>query len=267
MPSVQVNGGSLAYEVVGDGPLVVCAPGMGDLRAQYRALTPRLLAAGYRVAVVDLPGHGDSTGGDTRPEAVGAALVAVARAEGGSAVLIGNSAAAASSVWAAADLQQAAKAVVLLGPVARDGLPTPVRLLMWAVLRVVLALPWGPQWWARAYDGLYKAGRPADHAAHLEAIAASAAAHGTGPTLAVGLASKAACTARAGEVRAPVLALLGSEDPDYNDVEAEASWLREALRAEVEVLAGVGHYPHLEVPEATATRVIDWMERVGCRAA
>lgn len=52
--------GRVAYEVAGDGPLVVLVPGMGDLRSAYRFLAPALLDAGYRVAATDLRGHGDS---------------------------------------------------------------------------------------------------------------------------------------------------------------------------------------------------------------
>ena len=39
--------GRVAYEVSGDGPLVVLVPGMGDLRAAYRFLAPALEEAGY----------------------------------------------------------------------------------------------------------------------------------------------------------------------------------------------------------------------------
>ncbi|MCG6958125.1 MAG: alpha/beta hydrolase, partial [Gemmatimonadetes bacterium] len=53
-------GGRIAYDVRGDGPLVACVPGMGELRSSYRFLTPALTAAGYRVATMDLRGHGDS---------------------------------------------------------------------------------------------------------------------------------------------------------------------------------------------------------------
>ena len=41
--------GRIAYDVQGSGPLVVCAPGMGDLRSVYRFFAPALVAAGYRV--------------------------------------------------------------------------------------------------------------------------------------------------------------------------------------------------------------------------
>jgi len=36
--------GRLAYEVTGtSGPLVICVPGMGELRQSYRLLTPLLV--------------------------------------------------------------------------------------------------------------------------------------------------------------------------------------------------------------------------------
>ena len=44
----------------GAGPLVVAVPGMGDLRSTYRHLAPALVDAGFRVATMDLRGHGDS---------------------------------------------------------------------------------------------------------------------------------------------------------------------------------------------------------------
>ncbi len=52
--------GRIAYDVTGEGPLVICAPGMGDVRQVYRFLVPRLVEAGYRVATMDLRGHGES---------------------------------------------------------------------------------------------------------------------------------------------------------------------------------------------------------------
>ena len=52
---LTVDGGTLAYELTGTaGPLVVLAHGMGDSREAYRFLVPGLLAAGYRVAAVEI---------------------------------------------------------------------------------------------------------------------------------------------------------------------------------------------------------------------
>ncbi len=52
--------GRIAYDVTGEGPLVVCVPGMGDLRSVYRFLVPELATVGFRVATMDLRGHGES---------------------------------------------------------------------------------------------------------------------------------------------------------------------------------------------------------------
>ena len=57
---VQTRDGELAVDVVGTGRLVVCASGMGDLRSSWRHVVPGLVEAGFRVATVDLRGHGDS---------------------------------------------------------------------------------------------------------------------------------------------------------------------------------------------------------------
>src|SRR6478735_9423416 len=52
--------GRIAYDVTGEGPLVACLPGMGELRSSYRHNVAALTDAGFRVATMDLRGHGDS---------------------------------------------------------------------------------------------------------------------------------------------------------------------------------------------------------------
>src|SRR3712207_1811225 len=75
--------GRLAYDETGDpaGPLVICSPGLGDLRSTFRGLAERLAAAGARVVTVDLRGHGESSTGwpDHSPAAVAGDLAALAR--------------------------------------------------------------------------------------------------------------------------------------------------------------------------------------------
>src|SRR3954463_7847098 len=95
--------GRIGYDVTGDGPLVVCLPGMGELRSSYRFTVPALVAAGFRVATMDLRGHGDSDATFTAYDDVAAGQDALALVEhlGGPAVLVGNSMAAGGAVWAA----------------------------------------------------------------------------------------------------------------------------------------------------------------------
>ena len=89
----DVAGGRIAYEVIGDGPLVVLSPGMADIRSTYRFLAPLIADAGYRVASVDLRGHGESSTDWASYNHVDTAgdLIAVIRKLGGPAVIVGQS--------------------------------------------------------------------------------------------------------------------------------------------------------------------------------
>jgi alpha-beta hydrolase superfamily lysophospholipase len=58
---LDVEGGRIAYDVTGSGPLVVLSHGIGDHRQAYRFLAPKLAQAGYRVVSADLRGHGESS--------------------------------------------------------------------------------------------------------------------------------------------------------------------------------------------------------------
>ena len=92
--------GRIAYDVTGSGPLVVAVPGMGDLRSSYRHLAPALVDAGFRVATMDLRGHGDSDTTFTAYDNPGVAsdISALIEHLGGPALVIGNSMGAASAV-------------------------------------------------------------------------------------------------------------------------------------------------------------------------
>ncbi|OUC04926.1 hypothetical protein RY27_30400, partial [Litorilinea aerophila] len=119
---LDVADGFLAYDDQGEGPLVVCVPSMGDLRAEYRYLVPQLVDAGYRVVTLDVRGHGESSVGwtDYSVAGVGSDLVALLRAlDGGPAVLVGTSMAAGAAVWAAAEAPELVAGLVLVGPFVR----------------------------------------------------------------------------------------------------------------------------------------------------
>ncbi|EFL37452.1 hydrolase, partial [Streptomyces griseoflavus Tu4000] len=118
---LTVDDGVIAYEVAGAGPLVVLAHGMGDSRAAYRAVIPRLVAAGHRVAAVDLRGCGES--GTDWPDwsraAVAGDLLALIRHLGGPAVLVGHSFSGGAATIAAAREPSLVSAVVELAPFTR----------------------------------------------------------------------------------------------------------------------------------------------------
>ena len=73
-------GGKVAYsDSGGSGPIVICVPGIGDTRAEYRFLAPVLERAGYRVIAMDPRGMGESsvTFEDYSAAAVGADMAAL----------------------------------------------------------------------------------------------------------------------------------------------------------------------------------------------
>ena len=86
-------GGRVAYDVAGDGPLVILVPGVGDLRSSYRFVTPSLREAGYRVACTDMRGHGesDTTFASYGDEDTAEDITALISEIGGPAVVVGNS--------------------------------------------------------------------------------------------------------------------------------------------------------------------------------
>jgi pimeloyl-ACP methyl ester carboxylesterase len=72
---VDIEGGRIAYDVTGSGPLVVLSHGIGDRRPVYRFLAPKLAQAGYRVVSADLRGHGESSIGWKSPDQVAALVI------------------------------------------------------------------------------------------------------------------------------------------------------------------------------------------------
>src|SRR5580658_4832129 len=115
--------GKIGYDVAGAGPLVILVPGMGDLRATYRFLAPALRDSGYRVASVDLRGHGDS---DTTFASYGDVetagdVIALIEQLGGPAVVVGNSMGAGAAVLVAAERPDLVTGLVLVGPFVRNG--------------------------------------------------------------------------------------------------------------------------------------------------
>src|SRR3954467_10842380 len=94
---------------------------MGDSRHSYRFIVPALVAAGYRVANVDIRGCGDSSldwDGYSRTD-IASDLVAVVRHLGGPAVIIGQSISGGAATIAAATAPDLINGVIELAPFTR----------------------------------------------------------------------------------------------------------------------------------------------------
>lgn len=257
---LQRHEGTIAYDVSGTGPLVVCVPGMGDLRSSYRTLVPALVQAGYRVAAMDLRGHGDSSIGFSTydEDAIAGDVLALVSELGGPAYLVGNSLGGDAAVRATAQQPDAVAGLVLLDAVLHEGGPAVLRL----VFRAVLAKPWGPALWAWYYRSLFKGSKPADLDAHVDAIRTSQREPGRFRAFQL--------TARATHegtdellpaLQTPTLVVAGSKDPDLGDARAEAQRQADALHGEVLVIDGAGHYPHVETPNQVVPEVAAFLDR------
>ncbi len=257
-PSAFMHEGKrIVYEDSGgEGPVVLCVPGLGDTRGQFRFLAPRLVGEGYRVIAVDPRGQGDSdTGWDAYgAHTLGDDLVALIRHLDLQDVrIIGNSAGAAVGAWVAAELPETVRALVLIGPFVRD---VPLALHQRIMLRAAFAGPWAPAVWKSYYKGLYPSAPPADLEPYAEALAESLRDGGRLDALKqMMFTPKTRVAERLGEVRAPALVVMGALDPDFPDPSEEARLVAGLLRGEVAMIPAAGHYPHVEFPDDTFTAI------------
>lgn len=247
--------GRLAYDASGEGPLVVCLPAMGELRSSYRHLSPLLVASGFRVACLDLRGHGDSDSTFTSydDEALASDTLALVEELGGPAYVVGNSMGAGAAVIAAADRPDAVLGLVLLGPFVRN---PPVGRVGALLYRLMLTRPWGPAAFMAYYPKWTPGEKPTGYDEHRAAVAASLRRAGHWKAFArTARTSHAPAQARLGDVRAPAVVVMGTDDVDWKDPAAEAAWVGERLGASVLMAPGVGHYPQAQAPRLVADAV------------
>jgi pimeloyl-ACP methyl ester carboxylesterase len=259
---IERENGTVAVEVSGVGPLVVCVPGMGESRASFRHLTPGLVDAGYRVAVMDLRGHGDSSTGFAAyddPAAAGDVLAIIDALDDAPATVVGNSMGAAAAVLAAAEHGEAVGGLVLIGPFLRDHGSAAAKLLM----RLALTRPWGPAVWRGYYGSLFGQQTPADHDEHAQAALGLLQRPGRWSAFQkTARTSHALAEAALPRVSAPTLIVMGEADRDFGDPRAEAAWAAEALRGEVRMIQGAGHYPMGEQPEAVLATILPFLHAI-----
>jgi pimeloyl-ACP methyl ester carboxylesterase len=267
---LAVHGGRIAYEVAGFGPLIVLAHGMGDSRTAYRAVMPPLVAAGHRVAAVDLRGCGESSVGwpDYSRTAIAGDLLAVIDHLGGPATLVGHSISGGAATIAAAREPSQVTAVVELAPFTRKQSTRLRDLRVKRVRRSMLALlglgAFGSVASFRSYlDVAYPGVRPADWAQRLDRI--DATLHEPGRKKAMQAMLRSAPTdagAQLAHVPCPVLVVMGTLDPDWADPHAEGAAILDALPprlGRLEMIQGAGHYPHDQFPDQVTSLVLAFL--------
>jgi pimeloyl-ACP methyl ester carboxylesterase len=261
---LAVKGGRIAYEITGSGPLVVCIPGMGDLRSSYRHLVPLLVAAGYRVVTTDLRGHGDS---DTTFTSYGNQetaddIEALLDHLGSSAVVAGNSMGAAVGVLLAAKRPELIDGLALLSPFVRNGRVNPALALL---MRVLLAPAFAAATWKGYLPTLNAGHKPDDFAEYLASVNAAMKRPGYARAFSrlAATLDHSAAEAALPSVHTPVVVIMGELDPDFTpDASAEAEWIGEQLDGTVVMVPDAGHYPQSQQPDATAAALTEFLARV-----
>ena len=258
-------GGRISYEDGGgDGPLVIAAPGMGDVRGVYRHIGPKLTDAGLRLVTMDLRGMGESSvGWDDLSDAAVASdyLALIDELDAGPAILIGNSLSCASAVIAATDAPDKVAGIILIGPFVRV---VPTKWWQKAAFAATLAPPWGRSAWVAYYrKNLYPGPKPTDHDEYVAALSQNLSEPGRFASFR-GLAfnSHAESGRRLTKVTQPALVIMGTADPDFPDAIAEADQLGDLMGAEVLLVEGSGHYPQADDPDRVAPAIIDFVDRL-----
>jgi len=274
---LTIGEATIAYDLTGEGPLVVLAHGMGDSRHSYRFVAPALVEAGYRVANVDIRGCGDSSlgwDGYSRTHIAGD-LVALVRHLGGPAAIIGHSVSGGAATIAAATAPDLVSALVELAPFTRkqsislSGLLRIQRYRAGSTQLIKAGLLGSVPAWTKYLD-IAVPTKPADWDAELARIEAKLTEPGRMKTLqAMGRSTPSDAGARLGDVRCPVLVVEGNADPDWADPRAEGEKVVADLPdglGELAVIDGAGHYLHTEMPEKLLGLVLPFLARTTSRA-
>ena len=271
-----IEGGRIAYDVTGNGPLVVLSPGVGDRRQAYRFLAPKLAQAGYRVAVADLRGHGESsmgwksvTGKDviSRTDIAGD-LLALIRHLGGPGVIVGQSISGGAATIAAATDPELVIGIVEINPFTRvaktdlGALLSNRRYRRGTVRMGETMIFRSLRWWMSYLDVAYPT-KPADYAEYMAALRAKLTEPGRMAEFLKTLKTTPAdAEAQLPSVRCPALIIMGTEDPDFPDPRAEGEAVAAAMPAGLGTVAtidGAGHYPHAQYPDQVAALAIPFL--------
>jgi pimeloyl-ACP methyl ester carboxylesterase len=253
---------------------------MADTRSTYRFLAPLIADAGYRVASVDLRGCGRSStgwGSYTHADTAGD-LIQVMRKLGGPTVIVGHSFSGGATTIAAAAHSDLVSAIVEIDPFTRPPKLSVPALLSnahnyrrGALLLARFSLTGSVKAWSKYLDVAYPGRKPADWDIYLGALQANLREPGrieAAQKMFRSSATQKVAGARLADIRCPALVVMGRDDSDFPNPEAEAKAIVGLLPAglgQYEMVDNAGHYPHAQYPQQVAQAILAFLaER--CRA-
>jgi pimeloyl-ACP methyl ester carboxylesterase len=264
--SIKRPDGAVAYDIAGEGSLIVCVPGLGELRSSYRFIAPMLRAGGYRVALMDLRGHGDSDAGFRSYgfEATASDVRALVEELGGPAIIVGNSLAAASAVLVAAVRRDLVSGLVLLGPYVDD---SDAPWLKRAFFKVSTAPPWGRAFWNFYQSRLYTGRRPDDFAEYRAAVNAALKRPGHAAAFARTSGTQPRVATRAlTSLQVPVLVVMGELNPASLGPPSRAQWIADQVGGRALMVPEAGHYPQAQRPDLVGPAIKEFADGLHGRA-
>jgi magnesium chelatase accessory protein len=254
----------------GAGPDIWMLHGAGASAHSFRALAPRIAAAGWRVSVPDLPGHGFTRMGGPRRSGLRPMAEDLARLMANMGrppvAVIGHSAGAALALDLACILDPAPRAIVTIN--AALGHFRGVAGWLFPMLARLLALsPLVPPVFARSTGAAQVARLLAGTGSEIDAegVALYARliarpAHVSGALEMMAQWRLDPLLGALGDIALPVLMLAGARDravpPEVSQTSA-----RRLPQAECATLAGLGHLMHEEAPEAVARLIVPFLAK------
>ncbi len=243
---------------VGDGPPLVLLHGLGGSLMTWQGVADPM-SQRHRVILVDLPGHGASSAPDPSdcdysPVALARAIAdAVAAVCDEPAVVAGHSLGGAVAALVATTSPHLVARLVLIDPAGAgdDADPELMRLIEAEATgggsREILELFFHDR-------ALVTSTGVAEHSRMLAQPGVHAAVRAVARSSFDGAAQRIDVRPALADIDVPVLVIWGAEDRVFHVAQADA--LSVAIPdAQVEIVAGAGHVPHLERPDAVAALI------------
>jgi pimeloyl-ACP methyl ester carboxylesterase len=267
---VEVGGVTVSYVERGGGEPIVFLHGLGGCVYDWREQIAAFAGEGFRAIAVDLPGAGQSGAlvrGDYSIASLARHAAAVVRAlAGGRAALVGNSWGGLVALATAMDHPDVVSKLVLVDAVGyRQRHPYFVPLFRIPILPEIAA-PIVP---VKPVLRMVLRGVVVDRSVIGEDVIAEYAAEVRLPGRRTSVVEVVralvredpdAFASRIPLVRVPTLVVWGERDPAV-PLENGRRLAREIPGAELVVIPGCGHLPHMEKPEAFRRAVIDFLRR------